>query len=166
MAAITVSNTDWSIVEAVRDALAGAAVDSDPVFESVTIAADEDEFRANRLCGSPVAIVRYLHTREHAGPEDIRGACVSMEIVIATVVNSPGLDDSAVLAEALRLKNAAMNAVEADPPAAASAWGSANAWQDRIRWREPGIDTSAGRPWALCRIGVEVGYVVASGVSH
>ena len=166
MAAITVSNTDWSIVSAVRDALAAAAVASGPVFESVSIVAGQDDVKANRLCGSPVAVVRYLHTRENAGPEDVRGACVSMEIVLATAVESPGLDDSAVLAEALRLKNAAINAVEADPPAAASAWGAASAWQDRIRWREPRIDTSAGRPWVLCRLGLEVGYVVASGVSH
>lgn len=166
MAVITVSNADWSVVDDVRAALAEAVIGGSNVFASVTVATSEEAVPESRLNRSPIAVVRYLATREHAGPEDVRGASVSLEIFIASVVDSPGLDASASLAEVLRLKNAAMNAVEASPPAVACAWGSASAWQDRIRWREPRIDTSAGAPWAVCRLGVEIGYLVPSGTEH
>ena len=166
MTDITVSNTDWSVVDDVRAALAAARVGGSSVFESVTVATGDEELRENRLCASPVAVVHYMSTRERPGPEDVRGACVTLEIVLASAVDSSELDASLALAEILRLNNAAMNAVEASPPAAAGAWGSANAWQDRICWREPRIDTTQGRPWAVARLGLEVGYVVASGTEH
>ena len=166
MTAITVSNTDWSIVDDVRDALAAASIAGSPVFEAVSVTAGDEAVKDTRLHGSSAAVVRYLATREHACPEDIRGACVSLEIVIAAAVDSPALDESARLSEILRLKNAAINAVEAEPPSAARSWGSSSSWQDRIRWQSPRIDTSAGQPWALCRLGVEIGFVIDSGTDH
>jgi hypothetical protein len=166
MTAITVTNTDWSIVDDVRDALAAAKIASSAVFDSVTVTTCDEQVQANRLSRSPVAIVRYVTTREIACPEDVRGACVSLEIILAAAVDDTDLDESARLAEILRLKNAAVNAVEAEPPAAACAWGSAHAYQPRIGWGQGRVDLSAGEPWAICRLPVEIGFVIPTGTSH
>jgi len=166
MTAITVANTDWSIVDDVRDALAAASLASAAVFDSVTVTTCDEQVQANRLSTSPVAIVRYVTTRETACPEDVRGACISLEIILAAAVDDAGLDESLRLAEILRLKNAAVNAVEAEPPAAACAWGSSQAYQGRIRWGQARIDLSAGEPWAICRLPVEIGFVIPAGTSH
>jgi hypothetical protein len=166
MTAITVANTDWSIIDDVRDALAAASIAAAAVFDSVTVTTCDEQVQANRLSKSPVAIVRYVTTRESACPEDVRGACVCLEIILAAAVDDAGMDESARLAEILRLKNAAVNAVEAEPPAAACAWGSAQAYQGRIRWGQSRIDLSAGEPWAICRLPVEIGFVIPAGTSH
>jgi hypothetical protein len=166
MTAITVANTDWSIIDDVRDALAAAKIASSAVFDSVTVTTCDEQVQANRLGSSPVAIVRYVTTRESPCPEDVRGACVCLEIILAAAVDDADLDESLRLAEILRLKNAAVNAVEAEPPAAACAWGSAHAYQPRIGWGQGRIDLSAGEPWAICRLPVEIGFVIPTGTSH
>jgi len=166
MTAITVANTDWSIIDDVRDALAAAKIASAAVFDSVTVTTCGEQVQANRLSKSPVAIVRYVTTREIACPEDVRGACVCLEIILAAAVDDAGLDESLRLAEILRLKNAAVNAIEAKPPAAACAWGSSQAYQPRIGWGQGRIDLSAGEPWAICRLPVEIGFVIPTGTSH
>ncbi len=166
MTAITVANTDWSIIDDVRDALAAAKIASAAVFDSVTVTTCDEQVQANRLSRSPVAIVRYVTTRENACPEDVRGACVCLEIILAAAVDDAGLDESLRLAEILRLKNAAVNAVEAKPPTAACAWGSSQAYQPRIGWGQGRIDLSAGEPWAICRLPVEIGFVIPTGTSH
>lgn len=166
MTAITVANTDWSIVDDVRDALAAATVAEAAVFDSVTVTTCDARAIATRLSTSPVAVVRYVTTREAACPEDVRGSSVSLEIILAAAVDEADIDESARLAEILRLKNAAVNAIEADPPADACAWGSARAYQPRIRWGRPKLDLSAGQPWAICRMPVDIGFIIPAGTSH
>jgi len=166
MTAITVANTDWSIVDDVRDALAAATVSASAVFESVSVTTCDAQAIATRLSSSPVAVVRYVTTREAACPEDVRGGSVSLEIILAAAVDDADLDESVRLAEILRIKNAAVNAVEADPPADACAWGSARDYQPRIRWGLPKLDLSAGQPWAICRMPVEIGFMIPAGTSH
>ena len=166
MTAITIANTDWSIVDDVRDALAAATVAASDVFDSVTVTTCDVQQCATRLSNSPVAIVRYVTTREAACPEDVRGGAVSLEIILAAAVDDADLDESARLAEIMRLRNAAVNAIEADPPADACAWGSARAYQPRIRWGQPKLDLSAGQPWAICRMPVEIGFIIPAGTSH
>lgn len=165
MTAITVANTDWSIVDDVRDALAAATVSAAAVFDSVTVTTCDAKECATRLSRSPSAVVRYVTTREEACPEDVRGGAVSLEIILAAAV-AAAVDESARLAEIMRLRNAAVNAIEADPPADACAWGSARAYQPRIRWGQPKLDLSASQPWAICRMPVEIGFIIQAGTSH
>jgi len=75
-------------------------------------------------------------------------------------------DEPARLAEIMRLRNATVNAIGAAPPADARAWGSARAYQPRIRWGQPKLDLSAGQPWAICRMPVEIGFIIQDGTSH
>ncbi len=166
MTAITVANTDWSIVDAVRDALAGATVAGSAVFDRVSVTTSAEHAVATQLNSTPVAIVRYVSTCETDCPEDVRGGAVSLELILAVAVDDADLDESGRLAEVLRIKNAAVNAVEADPPADACAWGSARAYQPRIGWGRPKIDLSAGQPWAICRMPVEIGFAIPAGTSH
>jgi len=166
MTAITIANTDWSIVDDVRDALAAATVSAAAVFDSVTVTTCDAHECAARLSRSPSAIVRYVTTREEACPEDVRGGAVSLEIILAAAVDDADPGESARLAEIMRLRNAAVNAIEADPPADARAWGSARAYQPRIRWGRPELDLSAGQPWAICRMPVEIGFIIQTGTSH
>jgi hypothetical protein len=166
MTAITVANTDWSIVEAVRTALAEATVSGDAVFESVALTTSDAQAGQCQFHTSPIAIVRYVTTREDDSPEDLRGCSVAMELSLAALVDGAGSDEAARLQEVLRLKNAAVNALEADPPPEARAWGDGGHYHKRIQWGRPQIDASVEQPWAVCRLPVEIGFVLDSGTSH
>jgi len=166
MGEITVANTDWSLVAGVKSALAAATVDSAAVFESVTVTTSRAQAAECQLTRSPAAIVRYVTTREDASPEEVRGCRVVLELLLAVLVDSATTDESPRLQEVLRLRNAAINAVETDPPAASHAWGDGDRYQPRIRWSEPEIDASVDRPWAVCRLGVEIGFVLDAPTAH
>jgi len=166
MSAITVANIDWSIVEAVKTALGNATIDSDAVFRSVAVTASDAQAAQCLLHDSPIAILRYLTTREDDSPEDVRGCCVVLELTVAAMVECAAADESLRLQEVLRLKNVAINAVEADPPADSCAWGDGEHYHKRIRWGRPEIDTAVGQPWALCKLPVEIGFVLGNGTSH
>lgn len=166
MSAITVANTDWSIVQAVKSALSDATIDSSPAFTSVTVTSSDASGEQRQLVGSSIAILRYVTTREDDSAEDMRGCSVVMEIAVATMVDGAGMDESPRLQEILRLKNAAVNAVEADPPADSHAWGDGDHYHKRIEWGPPRIDTTVGQPWAVCRLPLEIGFSLNDGTSH
>jgi len=166
MSEISVNNTDWSIIAAVRDAVAGATVDGEPVFAAVTVTTSPRQAEQCQLTRSPAVVLRYLTTREDDSPEDVRGCVAAMELLIAVQADAAGVDESPRLAEVLRLKNAAVNAVEAAPPAGSAAWGDGDHYQARVAWGAPEIDASADRPWAVCRLPLQVGFVLANGTAH
>jgi hypothetical protein len=166
MSEITVANTDWSIVQAIKTALGDAAVDSAAVFRSVTVAASDAQSAECQFRDSPIAILRYVTTREDESPEGVRGCCVVLELVLAAMVECAATDESSRLQEVLRLKNAAINAVETDAPADSSAWGDGDHYHKRIQWGRPQIDMTVRQPWAVCRLPLEVGYVLDNGTSH
>jgi hypothetical protein len=168
MTEITISNTDWSILDAVRTALGGATVGGEAVFASVTMTTSPGHLRQVQLTGDmPRAIILYKATNEHDDTDGGRLGWVSLELILATRVSS-GSDASGRIQEILRLKNAAINAVEASRPSAAVGAGTAELYRPAILWKpadiklsEPDLD-----PWVLCRLGVEVTYALSSGTSH
>ena len=166
MTAIAVANTDWTIVESVKAALTAATIGGAAVFEAVSVTTCDAQAAQCQFHGSPIAILRYVTTREDAGPEEVRGCCVAMELILAAQADSAAGDESSRLEEILRLRSAAINAVETAPPAGAAAWGNADHYHPRIRWGSPQIDASADRPWVVCRMPVEVGFVLAGPASH
>jgi len=166
MATITVQNEDWSVVEAVRDALATATIDGQAAFESVTVTTSDAQAGQCQFHDSPIVVLRYVTTREDDSPEDVRGCCVALELTVAAQVDCAGADESSRLQEILRLKNAAVNAVEAAPPAASCAWGDGDQYRKRIQWGRAEIDTATHRPWAVCRLPVEIGFVLDGPTSH
>ena len=166
MSAITVANRDWSIIAAVKTALAEATVGGSPVFESVTVTTSSAQASECQFHSAPIAILRYVTTREDASPEDVRGCHVALELLFAALVDGAGSDESARLQEVLRLKNAAMNAVETDPPADAHAWGDGDRYQEQIEWGSPQLDVSTDQPWAVCRLPVHIGFVLDGPTAH
>lgn len=165
MGAITVANTDWSIISAVDSALSEAAISGAAVFAEVTVTTSAAQVRQCRFARSPAAVIRYVGTSEDGSPEDVRSCGVSLELIIAAKV-AAGADESSRLQEVLRLMNAAKNAVEGSPPAGAAAWGDGDVYRRRIAWGAASIDATAGQPWAVCLLPVELCYVLTAGTSH
>lgn len=159
---VTISNTDWQVISAVRDALAAASSDGADVFARVVVTAGEAAARSTQFTDSPLAVVRYLAGREDSSPEGLRGGQVELELLLAAQQD----DEPSRLQAVLALRAAAMNAVEASPPPAASAWGDGNRYQPAIQWGRPKLDTATRPPWALARQPLTVGYVLPSPTSH
>jgi len=166
MAAITVTNTDWTIVSGVKSALAGATIGGAAVFQAVTVTTSDRQARGCQFTRHPAAIVRYLATAEHASPEDVVGCALDLEVILATRVESAAQDESSSLQEILRLVNAAKNAIGADAPAAASDWADGNFFAADIEFGRPEIDTAERQPWAVARLPVRITYVLESGTAH
>ena len=168
MTAITITNKDWSILSAVRSSLADATVDDEAVFASVTMTTSPRQARQCQLAGpAPKAIILYQGTDERDGIDGERNCWVSMRLLLAA--RAPlGVDASARLEEILRLKNAAMNAVEAAWPPDACPGGTPELHRPAIRWQSADIelDESATQRWALCGLGLEVSYRLSSKTSH
>jgi hypothetical protein len=166
MAAITVTNTDWTIISGVRSALAGATIAGAAVFEAVTVTTSDRQARGCQFTRHPAAIVRYVTTAEHVSPEDVVGCALDMEVILATRAESAAQDESSSLQEILRLVNAAKNAMEANAPPAASDWADEDFFAADIGFGQPEIDTAERQPWAVARLPVRVTYVLESGTSH
>jgi hypothetical protein len=166
MPAISVQNEDWSVLTAVRSALEAATIDAASVFEAVTVTTSDVQAVQCQFSASPIVVLRYVTTREDHCPEEVRGCCVELELTIAVQVNAAGTDESSRLEEVLRLKNAAVNAVGAAPPANAHAWGDANHYHTRVQWGRVEVDTKAHQPWAICKLPVAIGFVLDSPTSH
>jgi len=164
LADITVANTDWAILAAVRDALAGATVSGEAVFKSVSVAsAGRDAARG--LTASPAAVVRFVGSREAPGLDGERLGAVDLELVLAARVD--GSDGRAArLEEILRLKNAAVNAVRTSPPADAVAVGDGRFSAEALAWGRPEIDADARPPWVVVTLTLRAGYRLADAVSH
>lgn len=167
MTAITVNNTDWAIVSAVKTALAGATLGGQAVFATVSATASARQARQCQQGGRmPEAIVRYVGTAEEACGGGEYFAVVEIEILLAARVARGG-DESPALQEALRLVNAAKNAVAAAPPAAAKAVGNEKEFHDALEWGSPRIQAETSEaPWVEAVLPLRVAYPLASATGH
>jgi len=168
MSEITISNTDWSIVDAVRTALVDARVAGEAVFASVDLATSLEHMRQVQLSGpTPRAVILYKNTQEHVDVDGGRACWVSLELILSTRIAAVS-DASGRIQEILRLKNAAVNAIETDRPSEATGAASADVYRPGLLWNpadikfsEPGVD-----PWVLCRLGLEITYALQSPAAH
>ncbi len=168
MSEITISNTDWSICDAINTAISEATVGGEAIFASVDITTSIKHLRQAQLAGkTPRAVILYRGSDEHNGTDDARFCWVSMELILSARV-AAGSDASARIQEILRLKNAAINAVETDRPAEAVGAATADLYRPAIIWRPADIELSQPDvdPWVLCRLGLEVTYALPDGASH
>ncbi|MBL7133137.1 MAG: hypothetical protein ISS78_03480 [Phycisphaerae bacterium] len=166
MTDISVANKDWAIIGAVVTALETAEINGEAVFQDVTVTTSSGQAAECQLIGpTPKAIVRYVATVENVSPEDVRGCRVVLELLICTKITG-GVDESSRAEEILRLTNAARNAVEASPPADASAWAGTGYHHDAVRWGQAEINATESLPWAICRVPVEIGFVLEAGIAH
>jgi hypothetical protein len=166
MPAITVANRDWDVVDAVADALRQATIAGAAVFAGVAVTTAEPQARDVHLTGEgPRAVVRYVTTTEDYALEDARASAVLLEVLLAARV-APSADESDRLEEVLRLKNAAVNAVEASPPGDATGWAEGGRYRHPLRWGRPEIDARESPPWAIVRLPLEVALVVDDPAYH
>ena len=166
MTAISISNTDWSIIDDVKTALGGATVGGSAVFAAVTAGTSDAQAEECQFTTHPAAIVRYVGTAEHRTPGGHLACALSLEVIVAAKVPAGGADESARLQEVLRLLSAARNALSAAVPSAACAWGSDAAAVQPLEFAPPKIDTAHAAPWAVGRLPLTVGYVLESDTSH
>jgi len=166
MAAITVTNTDWSIVSGVQSALAGATISEEAAFQAVTVTTSDRQARQCQFTRHPAAIVRYLTTAEHTSPEGVIGCTLDLDVILATRAESAAQDESSSLQEILRLVNAAKNAIQAAAPAAAVDWADDGFFSGDVDVGRPEIDTTERQPWAVATLPVRITYVLESGTSH
>ena len=166
MGAITVANKDWDAVEAVADALAAATISSQAVFAAVALTTGESQAREVQLAGeSPRAVVRYLTTAHADVPESVRAATVEIEILLAAKV-AAGADERDRLEEVLRLTNAAINAVEDDPPTDATGFSDGRDHHPPLEWGRPAIDARESAPWVLGRLPLKVNLTLGEDGLH
>ena len=162
MSELTVANTDWEVVDDVKEALEKAAVSGVAVFERVSVTASEQQAEEVEYAESPIAIVRYADTAQLWLADGEYGCFVSLVIHVAAKKATEGER----IEEGLRLKNAVVNAIETDPPANASGWGGEGQYHKNIEWGTPAIDAREREPWVRVNIPVEVGFKLASATSH
>ncbi len=166
MTAITVANKDWDALEDVADALAGATISGQAVFAAVALTTAEPQSREVQLTGdAPRAVLRYLTTVHADHPEAIRACTVEAEILIAAKV-APDADERDRVEEILRLTNAAINAVEADPPDDAVGLVDGKTHRPPLEWGRPKIDASEAAPWVLGRLPLKINLTLDSNGLH
>lgn len=166
MPAITVANKDWAIINAVKTALAGATIGGEAVFETVSVTTSPAQARQCQFTAHPAAVIRYVTTTDDEGVDGERNCTVSLRITVATMADAAGVDESSRLEEALRLKNAAVNAVEAALPGDAASVGDNDFYAARASWGEADVDASGKPPWAVAVLPVTLGFRLASATSH
>ena len=166
MAAITVTNTDWAILDAVASALRGATIASEEVFAAVHVTASRVQFVWAREGDWPVAVVEYVTTVEAEGLDGERDCALDGRIHLAAAVVGTGVDESARIQEALRLVNAAKNAIESSLPAAADCVGAARLHARSVEWGQVALDADTNRPWVAATLPVPFGYVLGAGTAH
>jgi len=168
MSEITVSNTDWAILSAVKTAIAAATVGGEAVFASAEICTSVEHLMQTQLVGdTPRAIVLFKGSDEQHGVDDERFCRVSMELILASRA-AVGADASDRIQEMLRLKNAAVNAVQTDPPSDAVGAATSDLYRPALVWGPADIELSRPgvEPWVMCRLGLEATYAIADAASH
>lgn len=169
MTAITVNNHEGTILTAIDAALTGATIAGEAVFASVTVTTSADQARECQDKGAtPAAVIRYVGTTEQPAIETDTFGTAEFELRLATRKNR-GVDEADAVQEALRLVNAAKNAVHAAPPAVAYPVGIEGEFAYDITWGSPRIDTAGGdssAPWIVATLPVTFGVQWETKTSH
>lgn len=170
MGAITITNTDWTIINAVDAAITGATVSGVALFKSVTITTSEAQAEEAQIKGStPRAIILVEPTEESRGVYPERYCKVALVLYVAAKKTS-GVDEATCIQELYRLANGIKNAVEAVLPAAAHGYGDPEGeYQAKgATWGDLDITPSetGKQPWVAFKLPVSFGYVIALPTSH
>ena len=166
---LTLANTDWAIVQDVRDALVGAHYEGDPVFRKVIIVTDLARYDENRAGEYPQAAVCYQTTDEDLAPEDVRPCQVQMTIRAVARVERDVDDEAARVEEALKRKNLIRNALAAwgsNLESAAAAGHHEGKWFRELDWGQPSIVTTDDEPWVVIDQQLDIGSALDDGTKH
>jgi hypothetical protein len=161
---IAVTNAEWSVLSDVKQALVDVQVSATAVFAKVSIAATRRKADQTLFVASPLAVVQYLGTDEYT-PDDTRlGLVIRMELLLGSKASTT---EEARVQEALRLVNAAKNAVDTRPPTICCAFGAGGALHYQVQWGQPVIEeTESKDPWAVVRLPLMVAVPLAGSTSR
>lgn len=176
MTAITITNTDWTIIDAVKTAIGAATVGGVTLFKSVTLATSEAQAEEAQLKEpTPRVIIvsapaRHLQqaVTEARGVEHERYCDVPLVLYVARKTTS-GVDESARVQEIYRLANGIKNAVESSLPAAAIGYGDEdNFHAPGAVWGDVDIKPTEDlkQPWIAFQLPVSFGYAITNSTSH
>lgn len=160
---ITVTNADWSVLSDLKQALVDAQISSAAVFSQVQVTTTRKKADSKSFTASPLAVVQYLGTDEST-PDDTRlGLAVRVEILLASKASASISTEDQRSQEALRLVNAAKNAIEARPPTLSCGFAG---HIRRVEWGSPDIDTGSTDPWIVATLPLTVAVPLAGRTSR
>lgn len=170
MGNITITNTDWTIINAVDTAIAAAALSGVAIFKSVTLATSEEQAVEAQLRGdTPRVVILVEPTEEARGVYPERYCKVALVLYVASKSTS-GIDESTRIQELYRLANGVKNAVEDSLPAAAHGYGDPEGEYHAkgAVWGDMDIaPTEANKqPWIAFTLPVSFGYVITAPTKH
>ena len=110
--------------------------------------------------------MRYLGTRDHACPEGAVACVLDLELMLAPQAEGSAGDESAPLAEALRLINAAKNAIHSAELSGVHDWSDGQAVLPGVAFGRPQIDAAGRQPWVTAVLPVALTFVLDGAASH
>jgi len=170
MGNITITNTDWTIINAVDTAITAATISGDALFESVTIATSQAQAEEAQIKGDvPRVIILIEPTEESRGVYPERYCKVALVLYVAAKKTS-GVDEATRIQELYRLANGIKNAVEAGLSGAAHGYGDPEGeYQAKgATWGDLDITPSetGKQPWIAFKLPVSFGYVITEPTAH
>ncbi|MCE5277198.1 MAG: hypothetical protein ABFD92_16845 [Planctomycetaceae bacterium] len=165
---ITVTNPDATILDSLVAALLAARISGAAAFQSAEACISEQQAVESACTGSaPRAAMWYMGTEETTGVDNQRNCVLSARLYLYGR-GTAALDKTSAVREALRLVNAAKNAIEAAPPALAVGCGDNEVYHEPLRWGKPVLSNADdnGAHWVSAQVDLSVGYVLASPTSH
>jgi len=166
MTAITIANKEWDVISDLSDALTDATLSGVTIFKQVHTTTSAEYAKGGEFTGSaPIAWVIFENRTENEGPENVLWCQVSVTIMVAWQ-DKDADTDAEKLENILYYINAAINAIQADPPDDASAGGDTDHYQRALEWGEPELDLTEKDPWAVATIPLTVGFVLNGHTAH
>ena len=165
--AITVTNNEYTILAAVKTALGAAQISSVGVFKSVTVASSEEQAREAQFKGSQPAVIILVGSPSEVRIVEADRGCILPLTLLVTAKTNSGVDETTRIQEALRLMNAAKNAVEIALPAAATGFGDEQEFHPKgAVWGDMTFDDSAKQPWVAFRLPVSFAFGLSTTTGH
>lgn len=170
MGDITITNTDWTIINAVDTAITAAALSGVAIFKSVTIATSEAQAEEAQLAGDvPRVVILVEPTEESRGVYPERYCKVALVLYVAAKSTS-GVDEATRIQELYRLANGIKNAVEDGLPDAAHGYGDPEGEYQAKGATWGGMDITPSetnkQPWVAFKLPVSFGYVITAPTAH
>jgi len=164
--AVTVANTDWEILEDLRDALLAAELAGTLVFRSAAVVTSVEHFLATGLKRSPASAVVYEGTEEDTSIDETRNCTIYGRLIVAAKAPLSSPDEADAIQELARLLNLAKNAVEASPPSDITGIGDNDAYHEKLTWGRTSLDPRSRQPWVVGHLPFEACYALSAVTVH
>jgi hypothetical protein len=159
MTEVTLTDPAALILSALRDALADATSNDNPLFETIDLGpADEPPFDRHLHGPGPVALLLWAGQDVLDGPLSTRVGLLDCQLLIAVRQDAAGLSSAQTLLELAQIRQTAMDAIEAAPLPSAGPWIAGGKRIGPLRWGSMKEDPRPGDPWMACRTELQVAW--------